>query len=60
MSLGMVFGGYLALNDRAQRDDAAAPDMQIAIDLPDPESELLPPLMARNHWNDMDTVSAHT
>ncbi|MFK7888715.1 MAG: hypothetical protein AB8G16_17800 [Gammaproteobacteria bacterium] len=72
MSLGLIYGGYLALSDRAEAPEAQASiAASHAVALPDPESELLPPmidlddavapigdLIARNHWNDMDSPGA--
>lgn len=60
MSLGLVFGGYLALDDRAQRNEAAPPDKHTVVVVPDPETELLPPLLVRNHRNDLGTAAVHT
>lgn len=69
MTLGMVFGGYLALSDRAERQVVSLPAVNAAIEMSGPESELLPPvadlqdavapigdLIARNNWHDLDNA----
>lgn len=69
MTLGMVFGGYLALSDRAERQVVTVPAANAVTQMPEPEAELLPPvvdlqdavapigdLIARNNWHDLDNA----